>query len=323
MFKKYIIRTAKTVALPLILFVFFFILRPQKFGSWSTINIMFQQTFIPTIIGYGLSWGFIVGIWDFTVGARILLSALVGASFSVQFGMAGLILGCLISSLTLSVLTGAINWIARIPSLVISFGLVMVYEILGQWYSGKTSLMTVDSQITFLGSEPYNIILSVGVFVIFYIIFNNTKFSFQAKAVGSNEMLSRDMGIKVPKVKFMTYVWGGLFLGLASLLQISYAGSIGPQVNLTSIAVVFRPMIGLMIGIALSHVCNLAIGVFIGTLSINTIFIGIIALGLPDTMQNIFLGIFLLVVMIVSNQQEKVKEYFKRKKMAAANQITA
>lgn len=311
MFKKYLARTIKTISLPLILYIILLILEPRKFASWTTINILVQQAFIPTLIAFGLSWGFIVGIWDFSVGSRIVLTALVGASLSIKFGMAGLILGCIISSLLLSALTGAINWLARIPSLVISFGLVMVYEILGEWYAGKSSLFTLDPKIAILGSAPYNVIITAVSFIAFYIIFNYTKFSYQTRAVGNNELLSRDMGIKVQWVKFLTFIFGGVYLGIASLIQLSYAGSIGPQVNLTSIYIVFKPMIGLMIGLALIHVCNLAIGIFIGTLSINIIFIGIIALGLPDTMQNIFLGVFLLSVMAISYQQNRLEEFFK------------
>ncbi|MFA6856512.1 MAG: hypothetical protein WCR31_04820 [Treponema sp.] len=310
MLKKYCIKAVGVFCLPLSLYVLMLLLKPHEFASITTVGILLQQSFIPTIIGYGLSWGFIVGIWDFTVGARIILSALIGASFSVSFGFWGLTVGCIGSSLLLSLATGGLNWIAKIPSLVISFGLVMVYEILGQWYSGSLSLMSLAGKDTFLGIFPGNMFVFAGSFVLFYLIFNNSPFSYHTRAIGNNELLSKDMGMNVPLVKFLTYVVGGLFLGIASVLQISYAGSIGPQVNLTSIALVFRPMIGLIIGLALSRICNLAVGIYIGALSINIIFIGIIALGLPDTMQNIFLGVFLLAVMAVSNLRERavVKE---------------
>ena len=74
-------------------------------------------------------------------------------------------------------------------------------------------------------------------------------------------------------------------------------------------------MAGLVIGLTLNSVCKLPFGIFIGTVSLNIIFTGIIALGLPDNLQNVSLGLFLLIVVSISSKQDDIREYFKKKKV--------
>ena len=70
--------------------------------------------------------------------------------------------------------------------------------------------------------------------VVFFFILNNTKFSYHMQAVGSNEPVARNAGIKVGQVKLKTFVYGGLFIGMASMLTISQSGSVGAQYVLDS-----------------------------------------------------------------------------------------
>ncbi|HEX2985292.1 MAG TPA: ABC transporter permease [Caproiciproducens sp.] len=312
-------KTVKTLALPLILYLVFLIAAPARFSSANCFTTILYQSFIPSIIGYGMSFGFICGIFDFTIGSRVVIAEIIGGMLSVQYGLAGLIIGCLVAGIAVGALTGFVNWIARIPSLVVSFGLAMVFEIVGQWMSGKSSMVTLKPSMSILWSFPYNIIVMVVCFALFYLIFYRTRFSYHTNAVGNDELIAKSMGVNVPKIKFLTFLVSGIFLGVVSVLQISYTGSAGSQINLTSVMALFRPMMGVIVGLALQSVCNIAVGIFVGEFSINVIFVGLIALGLPDTLQNVMLGIFLLIVMVFSSAGINLKQLLSRKKPVAMN----
>lgn len=86
------------------------------------------------------------------------------------------------------------------------------------------------------------------------------------------------------------------------------------KVNLVSLVAIFRPLIGLIIGLTILPVCKLPFGIFIGIFSLNIIFTGIIALGLPDNLQNVSLGIFLLMVVTITSKRDDIKEFMTRKK---------
>ena len=313
--KKLLVQTVKTISLPVIVYGLFLLLCFNRFSNWNCIYTIFLQSLIPTITAYAVAYGNICGLFDFTIGARVVISALVGGLLSARMGMAGLILGCFGSALILAAITGALNNLLRIPSLVLTMGLTMIYEIVSSKLAGSYGYVQLESVYTYLGSSPYIIILFLVSFAVFHFIFNNTEFSYHMQAVGSNELVAKSAGIHVGMVKFKTFLYGGLFIGMTSLLTISQSGSVGAQTNLGSVTVVFKPLISILLALVLQRICNLSVGIFISQLTLTIIFIGLIALGMPDTSQNVVLGIFLLLVMILFNNSEHIRQYIERRKI--------
>lgn len=313
--KSILMKTAKTLMLPIIVYAIFLAVSFERFNNWNCVYTIFLQSIIPAVTAYAVSFGYICGIFDFTVGSRIIIAGLVGGILSAQYGMAGLIIGCLATSVIISLITGLLNWTLKIPSLVLTMGLTMVYEIIGKDVAGQFSFVSIDYDYAFLGVAPYIIVIMVLSAAIFHFILNYTKFSYHMRAVGSNEILAKSAGIKTQVVKFLTFAIGSVFIGIAALLTISQSGSMGAQVNLGSATLLFKPLMGVMIAIVLQPICNMTLGIFISQFTINTLFIGLIAAGLPDTFQNVALGFFLLVVMIFSNNIDTINMSIgKRKK---------
>lgn len=227
--------------------------------------------------------------------------------------MAGLLLGALLASVVIALATGLLNWVCKIPSLILTMALTMIFEILGKNIAGKFSFVSIDYKYAALGSAPYIVIVLLVSAVLFYMVFNYTKFSYHMRAIGSNETVSKNAGINVQAVKVQCFVWGSLFVAIAAVLTISQSGSMGAQTNLGSATLLFKPLMGIIIAVVLQPICNMTIGIFISQFTLNTIFIGLIAAGLPDTFQNIFLGVFLLAVMIFTNNVENVRGFFRKK----------
>lgn len=302
--KKILLNTFKALLLPIIVYGVFLIIAFERFSNFNGIYTIFLQSIIPTITAYAVAFGYMCGIFDFTVGSRIIISGLVGGILSARFGMAGLLIGCLATSLVISVVTGLINWACRIPSLVLTMALTMIYEILGKNISGRFSFVSIDYKYATLGASPYIVYVLVLATLVFYFLFNHTKFSYHMRAVGSNEAVAQNAGIKTQLVKFLSFVIGSIFIAFAAILTISQSGSMGAQTGLGSATLIFKPLMGIMIAMVLQPICDMTIGILISQLTLNTIFIGLIAAGLPDTFQNIALGFFLIVVMIISNNVE-------------------
>ena len=312
--KTIFVKAFKALMLPLAVYAFFLVLNFERFSNLNGLYTIFLQSIIPAITAYAVSFGYICGIFDFTVGSRLIVSGLIGGILSAQYGMAGLILGCLLTSLVFSIVTGLLYSLLKIPSLVLTMGLTMVFEIIGKNISGKFSFVSIDYDYAFLGAAPYIIFVLLISAVLFYFIFNYTKFSYHMRAVGSNEVTAKNAGVKTEWIKFLSYVIGSIFIGISALLTISQSGSMGAQVNLGSATLLFKPLMGVMIAIVLQPLCNMTFGIFISQFMINTIFIGLIAMGLPDTFQNVVLGVFLLIVMIFSNNYEQINGIFARRK---------
>ena len=311
--KEIMKKCGKTLLLPVIVYGVFLIICFKRFNNLNCVYTIFLQSIVPTITAYAYAFIYMSGLFDFTIGSRIIIGGLVGGIASARFGMAGLLIGALAASVLAAALTGILNWICKIPSLILTMALTMIFEIMGKNISGKFSFVSIDYKYAALGSAPYIIIVRFISAVVFYFIFNHTKFSYHMRAVGSNEAVSRNAGIHVQRVKVLCFVIGSLFAAVSAVLTISQSGSMGAQTNLGSAALLFKPLMGIIIAVVLQPVCNMTIGIFISQFTLNTIFIGLIAAGFPDTFQNIFLGIFLLIVMVFTNNVEGLKELLHKK----------
>lgn len=322
--KTTLIKALKAIFLPVVVYCVFLMIAFGRFSNPNSIYTIFLQSIIPTITAYAVAFGYMCGIFDFTIGSRIIISGLVGGIMSSWLGLPGLIIGCFAASIILSIITGLLNWVCRIPSLVLTMALTMIFEIIGKNIAGKFSFVSIDYKYAALGASPYIIYVLAFSAIVFYFLFGYTKFSYHMRAVGSDEVVAKNTGIKTQFVKFMSFVIGSIFIAIAAVLTISQSGSMGAQTGLGSATLIFKPLMGIMIAIVLQPLCNMTFGILISQLTLNTIFIGLIAAGLPDTFQNISLGFFLLVVMIISNNISGSKRLLARLRVPFTNRtVTA
>ena len=297
--KRFLINTLKVIMLPVIVYLIFLVICFDRFSNWNCIYTIFIQTIIPTITAYAIAYGNICGVFDFTIGSRLVISGVIGGLLAAQYGFAGMILGAIISAIVVGVITGVLNWWLKIPSLVLTMGLAMVFEIVGSKLAGHYGFVQIDNKYAIFGSSPNIVIIFLLSAVLFYFIFNHTVFSFHMRAVGSNEVVAKNSGIKTDMVKCKSFVYGSVFIGIAAILTLSQSGSVGAQTSLGSVTIMFKPLISVLLALVLQRICDLTVGIFIAQFTLNIIFIGLIAVGLPDTFQNVVLGFFLLVVMIL------------------------
>lgn len=320
--KRFLINTLKVIMLPVIVYLIFLVICFERFSNWNCIYTIFIQTIIPTITAYAIAYGNICGVFDFTIGSRLVISGVIGGLLAAQYGFAGMILGAIISAIVVGVITGVLNWWLKIPSLVLTMGLAMVFEIVGSKLAGHYGFVQIDNKYAIFGSSPNIVIIFLLSAVLFYFVFNHTVFSFHMRAVGSNEAVAKNSGIKTDLVKCKSFVYGSVFIGIAAILTLSQSGSVGAQTSLGSVTIMFKPLISVLLALVLQRICDLTIGIFIAQFTLNIIFIGLIAVGLPDTFQNVVLGFFLLVVMILFENSGRIEE-LKEKRAARQKAMSA
>lgn len=320
--KRFLINTLKVIMLPVIVYLIFLVICFERFSNWNCIYTIFIQTIIPTITAYAIAYGNICGVFDFTIGSRLVISGVIGGLLAAQYGFAGMILGAIISAIVVGIITGVLNWWLKIPSLVLTMGLAMVFEIIGSKLAGHYGFVQIDNKYAIFGSSPNIVIIFLLSAVLFYFVFNHTVFSFHMRAVGSNEAVAKNSGIKTDLVKCKSFVYGSVFIGIAAILTLSQSGSVGAQKSLGSVTIMFKPLISVLLALVLQRICDLTIGIFIAQFTLNIIFIGLIAVGLPDTFQNVVLGFFLLVVMILFENSGRIEE-LKEKRAARQKAMSA
>ena len=320
--KRFLINILKVIKLPVIVYLIFLVICFERFSNWNCIYTIFIQTIIPTITAYAIAYGNICGVFDFTIGSRLVISGVIGGLLAAQYGFAGMILGAIISAIVVGIITGDLKWWLIIPSLVLTMGLAMVFEIIGSKLAGHYGFVQIDNKYAIFGSSPNIVIIFLLSAVLFYFVFNHTVFSFHMRAVGSNEAVAKNSGIKTDLVKCKSFVYGSVFIGIAAILTLSQSGSVGAQTSLGSVTIMFKPLISVLLALVLQRICDLTIGIFIAQFTLNIIFIGLIAVGLPDTFQNVVLRFFLLVVMILFENSGRIEE-LKEKRAARQKAMSA
>lgn len=309
-------KTGYTVALPVLVYVIMCIVRPGIYLNGSTFLSLLQQSFIYMLVGWSMLFGMSCDLFDFSVGSRYLLAALFAINMSQKFGVAGFIIGMLLASIVLAGVTGAFFAGLKIPSIIAGFAALLIFEAIACIYQ-KTFSVIVTTEISVFGRTPGIFIVVIVCFVLVYILFNRTKFGYQIKAIGGNEAVARSMGIKAVQLKVMTYIVGGIILGIAGIAKVGYDQSVVAATNIASMSACFTPMMAVMIGLQLRS-CNPVIGTAMGAFAIATVSSGVVTLGINYRLQNVVIGIFLLVFIAYKANLGEITSFLTKKKTSPA-----
>lgn len=293
----------KLVAIVVLVFLIFKILRPNNFGTPNSLFSYFQQSLMSAIAACGLYFVVVMGLFDFSIGANMVLSAIIGCMLANRLGYVGLIPMVMISAF-LGTINGIIYIKLKIPSIIVTIGLMIIYECLANLIAAGEVLL-LNSQVGMFGHAPMNLILSLGAFLLANYLMRYTKIGVYTNAIGSNEVAARNQGINVSKYKIIAFVLAGLFSGFMSVLTLSYGGAIAPDTNMSSMSRSFQPLMGCFFALAFKGKVNPVISIICGELTVTMIMNGLIAIGFPSTMQNVVIGIALIVIIILTTKVDK------------------
>ncbi len=284
----------------------FKILSPHNFGSFQNMLSYFQASLIATVGAVGFYFVMVMGMFDFSIGANIMLSAIVGCVFATRFhmGYAGLIIGCTLTGAIVGLLNGFFYVKLRIPSMIVTTGLALIYESVANYIAGGVE-QTLPSDLRAFGQMPGDVILALLAFLIAFLFLNYTKIGTYTYAIGSNEFVAKNMGIDVSKYKVLAFVLSGMFFGIMAILTISYGSSMVAVTGMASMSRNFVPTMGCFFGLAFKKYGMPLQSIIIGEFVINIIFFGFIALGAPTAVQDIITGLALLIIITVTTKVAK------------------
>ena len=284
----------------------FKILTPGNFGSPKNLVSYFEASIIATVGAIGFYFVMVMGMFDFSIGANIMLSAIVGCVLATNFnlGYAGILIGSILCGAIVGVLNGVFYVKLRIPSMIVTTGLALIYESLANYIAGSQA-PTLPSDLRGFGMMPGNLILAAISFAIAYIILNYTKIGTYTYAIGSNEFVAKNMGINVNKYKVIAFILSGAFFGIEGILTIGYGSSMVAQTGMGSMSRNFIPTMGCFFGMAFRKYGIPLQAIVIGEFAINIIFYGFIALGAPTAIQDVITGLALLIVITLTSKTEK------------------
>lgn len=284
----------------------FKVITPGNFGSPSQMLQYFQAGLLAATGAVGFYFVMVMGMFDFSIGANIILSSIVGCVMATRFGMGyvGFVLGSIICGAIVGILNGIFYVKLRIPSMIVTTGLALIYEAVANYIAGGV-VQTLPSDLRLFGSMKGSIILALVAFVVAYIFLNYTKIGTYTYAIGSNEFVAKNMGINVNKYKVLAFILSGAFFGVEAILSISYGSSMVAVTGMSSMSRNFTPTMGCFFGMAFRKYGIPIQAIIIGEFVINIIFYGFIALGAPTAIQDVITGLALLIIITLTTKVDK------------------
>ncbi|MER2150867.1 MAG: ABC transporter permease, partial [Candidatus Limivicinus sp.] len=231
------------LAMLLFFYLVFKILTPQNFGSPSNLYAYLQSSIIYSVGGCGFYFIVVMGLFDFAVGANVVLSSIVGVILSRQFGYAGFIIGCLGCGTLIGFLIGIIYNNLNVPSMIVTVGLMLIFESIAVFVAGGVK-QTLDEELRFFSGAPGNLILAALAFLLMYFILNYTKIGTYCNAIGSNEFTAKNMGINVRKYKLIGFMLLHFFVGIMAILTVSYGTTMTALTGMSTMSRNFQPLMG-------------------------------------------------------------------------------
>jgi ribose transport system permease protein len=279
--------------------VLFAILKGHAFLQIGNFKVLLEQSAAPAVLAFGLTIVLAVNDFDLSFGSVL---SLVGATSIVLMSMhhvnvilaiaAGLLVGCII---------GLINGIAVAGAKASSFIITLAtgtvctgieYLITGQnsIYNGISSGYLAIGNNEFFG---YNveIFIAIGVFLLVYLLLNQTETGRRMYAAGSNVEAARLSGVRTSRIRITAFVLMGLIAAIGGTMIMAQNGAYTPSVGASYLLPAYAAA---FLGTSISrHGLFTVGGTAIGVLYLGILQNGLILLGLSDPWVNVFQGAIL------------------------------
>lgn len=289
----------------ILLYVIFRILQPERFGNPNSMYVLIQQTFIHSILACGFYYILSMDIYDLTVGVNAIISSMIGVYLSNLIGMPGLFIGTILTGCLISFISSFLMVNIDAPPIIISVALTIIYEAFSVLLCSGNTTLSVDSAYRFFGKAPFNMIPGIVILIINGLILRYTKLGVYIDAIGSNAKLTENVGVNVKKYKTIAFICCGICTGVYALNSISYSASVAYATGLSSVTSIFKPVMACMFAIAFKKYINPMISLFIGCFILNIISNGLLTNGLEAALQNVVVGIAMILLVRFSSMARK------------------
>ena len=213
----------------LLVILLFTALAPDRFLTPYNLKTVAVQTVIVALGAIGMTFVIVSGGIDLSIGSLIALSSVVTA-LALQSGAPAPVAaaaGVAVAGLG-GLVNGALITALRVVPFIVTLGMLGIARGLAKWLAGEQKIDAPAGGLADLMSktpEPAWLWLAPGVWAmlglaaLMAVVLRQTAFGVHVRAVGSNEATARLCGVRVRRVKVAVYALGGLFAGLAGVMQ--------------------------------------------------------------------------------------------------------
>lgn len=295
----------------IIISVLFSIGAPRFLSSTNILNIL-RDSSMAIIAGIGMTMLLITGEVDLSIGSLVAFVGVVTMDITNKTGnfflgfIAGLALGAIVGLANGIIRTklGVNSLIGTIAMMMILRGGVYLYSMAAvQNYHQLNSFYMFGNG--YLGFLPIPIIVMAVLYVAFLFIINRSVVGRQLYATGGNSIAAQISGIKVDRLKIMTFMLNSMFAAVAGIILVSRMNSGQPNSGVGfELTVIAGVILG---GTSLGGGEGTLVGTLIGVLILRIINNGIIIMRMNQDWQILIAGIVIILAVYIDNKRKAAR----------------
>lgn len=279
------------------------------FSLQNFVNIIRNNSVIG-IIALGMTLVIISGNIDLSVGSALVV---VGATVTSIINLTGSIILALIIGLAVGAAVGLLNGFittkGKVPAFIVTLGTMYIFRSVMQFLMSGGGFETTSksypqiSNYNLFGIIPLPIIYFFALTVLTYMLARHTRFGRHVYAVGSNEKATRLSAVNVDRVKILSFVYIGLMVAFAAIIETSRLNSInasssGNSYELEAIAAV---VVG---GTSMSGGRGSIVGTFFGVLILGIINNMMVLIGVPPFLVGAVKGCIVILAVLLQKKDK-------------------
>lgn len=293
-----------------IVLVMAFTIANPRFIYPANLLIMLRQVAVWGIASVGMTFVILLGDIDLSTGSLItfvnVMCSYLMVNMGVPMGLAIII--ALAASTAIGLLNGFMVSTIGIPALIETFATQTAFSGIalilcnGQPINGFTEAFKIFGQGK-IGPVPVPVIIMLLCFGLGAFILDKTYFGRYFYAVGGNIEAARLSGIRTGRVKYLVFALSGFFAGLAGLVLLSRTNS---GMGNAGLGYEFKVITCVVLGgVSVSGGYGRISGVVAGTFIIGALQNGMVLMNLNTWIQDIVLGIVLVLAVGFDCYQKK------------------
>lgn len=288
------------------------ILNP-RFMTVRNFQAIAKQTSILLILSMGSCFVILMGCIDLSIEGLMAISSVI-VSFLVlnsrtelDWGLLG-ILVAVVASTFMGFANGVIYTKVRIPSFMVTLGMLSIGTGLATWLYGGYAIRILDPVLSawakgYVAGIPRLAIVAAVLFFFGIFIERYTRLGRYAFAIGGGEDLAQLSGVPLDKYKIIIFTLAGFFYGVGGVLNAARIGAGTARVGEYLFMAITSVVLG---GTALTGGVGGIIQTLIGALIVTVITNGMILLDIHDYIQMSVHGAIVTVAVILTLDRAKI-----------------
>jgi ribose transport system permease protein len=286
---------------------------PASYLSTANLRVVLAQTVIVALGAIGMTGIIVSGGIDLSVGAVIALSSVITA-LALTNGLPPAV--ALMIGVAAGGAVGLVNALVitrlRVVPFIATLGMLGVARGLAKYFAHQQTVNAPASWLNELAvsfpSRPWLVVspgvwLAIFLAIVMSLVLERTVFGRHVFAIGSNEAAARACGIHVERLKFCIYGLGGMFFGLAGVMQMSRLRQGDPTVAVgVELDVIAAVVIG---GGSLNGGEGSILGAMIGALIMAFLRNGCLHMGWANYVQEIIIGIVIVIAVAIDSYRRR------------------